>query len=362
MSQTQNAVINQPSEKTLPSFSIVYETENLSSVELDNIYRSLASISQQEISPEQANEFLIIDAGNAPPEVIEELCSKYPWLTVEKATNIGYYEAKMLGAKLVTGDIVVFCDSDCEYTPNWLKDILSTFLKGPEVQVVAGETSTAIRSIYELAIASNYFFPRFSKKEEPYPTTSYFLNAVAFRREFLLENPIPTNLPLYRGNCQLHCYYLCKLKGYQIWKHPLARAKHEPPTSSFIFWRSLLAGRDRIYRQYIKSVWQANPELKDFSQVNINQEVNKNQSIKDILTTTFRSPFKLRMILSVIREKPSRLFLLPLALPFILWFEILRSTGTMITYLKPNWLMETYKQKEEQESQSQEVVSASPAK
>ncbi|MGC1246319.1 MAG: hypothetical protein WA865_08930, partial [Spirulinaceae cyanobacterium] len=244
----------------------------------------------------------------------------------------------------------------------WLKDILSTFLKGPEIKVVAGETSTAVRNIYELAIASNYFFPRFSKKQEPYPSSNYFLNAVAFRRDFLLENPIPTNLPLYRGNCQLHCYYLCKLKGYDIWKHPLARAKHEPPTSSFIFWRSLLAGRDRIYRKYIKSVWQSNPNLKDFSQIDLNKELTKNQSFQEIFSTIFRSPFKLRMILSVVRENPSRILLLPLALPFILWFELLRSTGTIISYFNPNWLMEAYKRKEEKEEQSQEAVSVSAAK
>ncbi|HEY9804353.1 MAG TPA: hypothetical protein V6D25_28735 [Leptolyngbyaceae cyanobacterium] len=54
----------------LPSFSIIFETENLTSTEIDNIYRSLASIASQDVLPKQANEFLIIDGDYASPLVI----------------------------------------------------------------------------------------------------------------------------------------------------------------------------------------------------------------------------------------------------------------------------------------------------
>ena len=56
----------------LPSFSIVYETENLSSVDLKNIYHSLASLNMQEVSLESANEFLLINSGNLPDNIIQD--------------------------------------------------------------------------------------------------------------------------------------------------------------------------------------------------------------------------------------------------------------------------------------------------
>jgi len=94
MTNTKKEPLKPGTETKLPSFSIVYETENLSSVELDNIYRSLASLVAQDLSPEQANEFLIIDGGDAPAEVIEQICLMYPWITVQRAPGISTTKQK----------------------------------------------------------------------------------------------------------------------------------------------------------------------------------------------------------------------------------------------------------------------------
>lgn len=332
-------------ETKIPSFSIVYETENLASVELENIYRSLGSIAAQDVSPEQANEFLIIDGGNAPPEVIEELCSKYSWITVRQAPGIGYYEAKMLGASLATGEIVVYCDSDCEYETNWLREILTTFWQRSDINIVAGETSTPVRNPYEFALALHYFFPRFSGKKQPYESTRYFLNAVAFRRDFLLQHPIPCDLPIYRGNCVVHAYSLCDLHGYKIWKVPQARSLHEPPTISFIFWRYLLMGRDRVVRKGL-----------------LNRLLEESQNSADTATSsaglsqTFYKKIRLfasslkwdiqqnsHKVIAVIKENPRLALCLPLVFPMVLGFELLFNIGRAITYFQPDLLLNLYK-------------------
>jgi hypothetical protein len=332
----------------LPSFSIVYETENLSSVELENIYRSLASIADQDISPEKANEFLIIDSDYAPQELIDEICSKYPWITVQKAPRIGYYEAKMLGAKLATGEIIVYCDSDCVYGANWLRNILTTFVQDAETNVVAGETSTPVRNVYELAIAIHYFFPRFSYQEQPYESNYYFLNDVAFRRAFLLQHPIPTNLPLYRGNCHLHAFSLHNLSGNKILKNPKAQATHEPPTLSFSIWRYLLMGRDRILMERIKSHLASNPDKKDFPQLTDDLNLTLPQKLTGILSTLKQAkPFNRAKIRSVLQEDKSRSVLLPLTVPIVLWFEFLFIFGSILTYLKPDFLVRLYYKSEE---------------
>ncbi|ERT04737.1 glycosyl transferase 2 family protein [Lyngbya aestuarii BL J] len=334
-------------ELQLPSFSIVYETENLSSVELENIYRSLASIATQEISPSQANEFLIIDGGNAPPEIIEQLSAKYPWITVKSEPGIGYHEAKLLGAELATGEIVIYMDSDCEYEPQWLTSILTTLSQNPDVEVIGGETSTPIRNPYELAVAIHYFFPRLTKQEEPYISNHYYLNGVAFRREFLLQTPFPTNLPTYRGNCILHIYYLCKLKGKQVWQHPQARATHEPPTPSFIFWRYLLKGRDKTLRELIRPRLKAGVDIKDSSQLSTDINYTLEQKARGIARTIIKiKPFRFQKLGSVLSQDSSYLLMLPLALPIVLWFELLFVSGSIISYFNPDLLLKLYQEKE----------------
>jgi hypothetical protein len=79
----------------LPSFSVVFETENLLSVELENIYHSLVSLEQQDIPITQANEFFIVDGSYAPQEIIDEISFKYPWINIKQIPGIGYHEAKM---------------------------------------------------------------------------------------------------------------------------------------------------------------------------------------------------------------------------------------------------------------------------
>ncbi|NJO39556.1 MAG: glycosyltransferase family 2 protein [Cyanobacteria bacterium CRU_2_1] len=330
---------NQPKqdiEPAYPSFSIVFETENLSSVELENIYRSLASLDAQEISPNQANEFLIIDGGYAPVEVIEQLCAKYSWITVRSAPGISYHEAKMLGANLATGDIVVACDSDCMYEPNWLKNMLTPF-QNSDVNVVAGETSTLIRNSYELAIAMNYLFPRFSNREEPYASKHYFLNGVAFRRDFLLQNPIPCDLPLYRGHCKIHTHILCNVQGHVIWKHPQARALHEPPTVSFISRRYFRMGCDSILIRRLNSLANPNQAATQIS------STHSNRTLYSRVINRLKEHAKPEQALEVLREDKRRILMLPIAIPIILWFRMLFSLGRVTTYFQLDRLLKTYR-------------------
>lgn len=329
-----------------PSFSVIYETENLSSVELENIFHSLASIAAQDYEIELANEFLIIDSGDAPEEVIEQLSAKYTWIKVKQIPGITYHEAKMKGAALVSGEIVIFADSDCVYEPNWLRNMLAPFINNSEVNVLAGETATPIRNPYELAVAMNYLFRRFSGQKQPYETRHYHLNSVAFRRKFLLQNPIPLDLPLYRGHCKIHTHYLCNIKGYKIFKQPEARAIHEPPTVSFIFWRYLLYGRDDIISERSKLDLTQKDGLKNDYLLQ-----SKPSFIRQIL-----KPFKPKQVLEVLREEPRRILMLPLAIPIVLWFRVLFVIGQIVTYFQPDLILDRYKNSESKQVDSVSVT------
>jgi len=299
--------------------------------DLGGLAKSLASLAQQDVSPAQANEVILIDSGDAPPELLQQLCAIYPWICVKSVPlGIGYYQAKMLGAEWATGEVVVYFDSDCLYEPMWLRHLLLPFAENQAIQIVAGETQTRGRGPYGTAMALTYIFPRFSRQEQLAATSQYFLNNVAFRRDFLLQHPIPTELPLYRGNCAIHASDL-RQAGYAIWRQPRARALHAPPANlAHFFWRFLMIGYDYYWQQRLMASEGRSPAQLDR-----------------------RDPIAgLRGKLQVFWERSGRLFArqpqhwlyLPLALPIVLASLLLIAMGYAVTALRPRYLLRAYNQ------------------
>lgn len=319
----------------LPSFSIVLETENLANADLEGLSRSLASLVHQDISPSQANEVLLMDSGDVPTDLLEPLCDRYPWITVKPApAGTGYYEAKMLGAQLASGNILVYADSDCIYEPSWLRTILTTFAEHEHIQVVAGETTTRGVGPYGTAMALTYIFPQYSGETTLTPTSQYFLNNVAFRRQFLLDHPIPTGLPLYRGNCVIHACHLLQ-DGHRIWRQPQARATHAPPNGlSHFFWRFLLIGHDYYWQNRLLSKAADRPR---------NQESPQDQNYPNPMSGL---QGKLQVfgerLQRMVKNEPQHLIYLPLSIPVVVISVLLIAIGNGITTLKPDCLLKLY--------------------
>lgn len=306
------------------NFSIVLETENLETADLAGLLRSLASLEAQDPPPTAANEVLLIDSGDIPETLLAQLCQQYPWIKVCPAPpGTEYYQAKMLGAELATGEIIVYYDSDCIYAPDWMRKILDPFSQ-PEIQVVAGETTTNGVGIYGTAMALGYIFPQYSGRTELTPGKSYFLNNVAFRRSFLLSHPIPTDLPLYRGNCAVHANELVQ-SGVTIWQQPLAQVLHSPPNGlDHFFWRFLLIGYDYYWqKKLIPTATNAEPTM---------------SGIKG----------KFEIFIDRIRKMRDRdmrhLFFLPLSLPVVLISSFLIYIGYQITTQRPHYLLKKFNQ------------------
>lgn len=125
------------------------------------------------------------------------------------------------------------------------RGMLTPFGQDEQVNIVTGETSVAINTPYTLAVALSWLFPPYSNQKKLYETTGYAANNVAFRRQFLLENPIPCELDLIRGNCTIHARNVRKL-GYKIWKQPKARAVHPYPIASQYFLRFFVIGHNKL--------------------------------------------------------------------------------------------------------------------
>lgn len=314
----------------LPNFSIVLETENLANADIAGLTHSLTSLLNQDLPLLQASEVLLIESGDIPPVLLEQLQTEFPWMKIYPAPpDTGYYKAKMLGAELATGEVVVYCDSDCIYEPHWLRSLLAPFSQNPAIQVVAGETTTRGSGPYGTAMALTYIFPQYSGETDLAPTSQYFLNNVAFRRDFLLKHPIPAELPLYRGNCVIHAYEL-RNQGCTIWRQPQARSTHAPPNGlDHFFWRFLLIGHDYYWqKQLLKPTESA-----------LAQHLNEPDPTPkgNQMGTIFSS-----RVGRMVRNNPAHIVFLPLALPIVLAAALLIFIGYWITVQKPRHLQETY--------------------
>ncbi|MGL5923096.1 glycosyltransferase [Chroococcidiopsis sp.] len=322
------------SQPNLPSFSIIIETENLASADIKGLSTCLDTLAAQDLSPKNANEILIMESGDVPIEMMEHLQRKFPWITVRKIElGISYYEAKLKGTALTTGEIIVLCDSDCQYERSWLRSILTPFAENPEIQIVAGETTTSTTSSYDVAIALTYIFPRFTRAKVPYISSGYFCNNVAFRRDFVLCHPIPLKLPVYRGNCTVHCRDL-ERQNYKIWRQPQARATHAVPNGlSHFFWRFLLLGYDALAVSRIISDLQVTHEI-------------TNKPLQDLISCLSIISSKLKEFVyrfyTVFSEDPRRLIHLPLAFPIAFVSLVLFFSGLVIGYFNPSSLLTKY--------------------
>ncbi len=324
-----------PTEK-LPSFSLVLETENLANADLDGLAQSLASLAEQDVPLTAANEVFMIDSGNTPTQLLTQLCDRYPWLKIHQApVETGYYKAKMLGAALATGEVVVYCDSDCTYEAGWLRSLLLPFTQASDIQVVAGETTTRGVGFYGTAMALTYIFPQYSGERSLMPTAQYFLNNVAFRRKFLLEEPIPVALPLYRGNCVVHAKRL-RQAGSTIWRQPQARATHAPPSDlAHFFWRFLLIGHDYYWQQRLSAQGESEAQKLEVTQA-IPDDRDPMSGFKGKLDIFFDRVRKM------VQHDRRHLIYLPFVLPIVLTSALLIFVGYAITSRRPNYLLQSY--------------------
>jgi glycosyltransferase involved in cell wall biosynthesis len=130
-----------PARSPRLSYSIALETANLDIAGIDDLRACIASLERQTPSAAQASEVVLVNDGRVDDAVVDDLVRRYPWLQVRHDPTAGYVAMKLDAAATMTADIVLLCDSDVVYGDGWLAAMLEPFAD-PEVDVVAGETST----------------------------------------------------------------------------------------------------------------------------------------------------------------------------------------------------------------------------
>jgi hypothetical protein len=211
----------------LPSFSIIIESENLAVEDSVVLFSALDTLCNQTVSMSDANEAFLVNSGKIPPTVEARIKAEYPSLRIHMIdAESTYYEAKQNTVALTTGEVIVFCDCDCRYSPEWLESLITPYADSlVNAEIVTGETSIELKGFHSYFIALAWCFPMQSHRKLPYQSNGYAANNISFRRTLLDKNPMPTDLQIYRGNCSLHARHLID-QGVDIWKAPRARAFH----------------------------------------------------------------------------------------------------------------------------------------
>lgn len=179
---------------------------------------------------------------------MDELRRHDSGLTIHTVSSpMHYYEAKLEGARLATSDLVVFADADLRYEQGWLAALLAPF-SDPETAFVTGETRIAIGGPYTFSVATTWLFARHYGAA---PAPSLSANNCAVRRDVLLANPIPHDLPLYRAQITVHGRML-RQRGFTL-RRVTARGWHGPPDGAREWaLRYLVSGADTV----LAGTWQ----------------------------------------------------------------------------------------------------------
>lgn len=230
------------------SFSIVIETENLSMAEINDLEASLSSIKNQKFPIDKAEEVLLIISGHLSKKSRGRIEQKYTWVTLYEAKeNLAYTEAKVRGAEIAKGDIIVYADSDVQYENLWLGNILEVFASCPDAEIVGGDTRVSIDSSYSFSLNLTWMFNIQRSINLPEKSDAVFhLNNFAIRRETMLQVPFPLGLPFYRSHITIWKKRLVE-NGIAIYRAPGTRGHHAAPDSFLDWWyRMLINGADIV--------------------------------------------------------------------------------------------------------------------
>jgi hypothetical protein len=245
------------SEPTTNPISVVIEWENAKLSDLRRAERMLARLGAQMGEAARTRgltaELIVLYDSDAidpavPGAAVASQIDAAAWpgtIRIVPAPGRRYYEQKNKGARLASGDIVVFLDSDVVPEVGWLEGLLAA-LDDPEVAVVGGETYHATDTFHDKLFAAFWTFPTRRPPRGLYRYRHFYANNLAVRREIFLANPFPA-APAFRGQCSALARSL-RGQGIPIHRQGDSCVSHPPPNGARAFFvRALCQGHDAVY-------------------------------------------------------------------------------------------------------------------
>lgn len=162
------------------------------------------------------------------------------------APGTGYYEKKGLAPYFLDSEIIVYADSDCTYSKDWLTKLTLPIHEGRADMVFGNTQARAGQNLVERACELAWFFPT-DDPSDPLNAKSgnrFFANNFAVRRQTILDVPIPR---LDAARCHGR-RWLSELRGNkrQFFKEADAVATHKQyGTMRDFLGRAWLLGKDK---------------------------------------------------------------------------------------------------------------------
>jgi hypothetical protein len=237
--------------------SVIIEWENAKLSDLERAERMLAQLGTQMAEAARKRhlraELLVLYDSDAvdpavPRTAISSQIDAATWpgtIQLVPAPGQRYYEQKNKGAKLSSGEILVFLDSDVVPEKGWLAGLLAA-LDDPNVGIVGGETYHATDTLHDKLFAAFWTFPTQRPSRGVYSHKNFYANNLAVRREIFVANLYP-DAPAYRGQCSELAKSM-RDQGFRIFRQGDSRVSHPPPEGAWTFVvRALCQGHDVVH-------------------------------------------------------------------------------------------------------------------
>ena len=184
-----------------------------------DLRRTLRGLARQDF--QEPFEVILLEDENLSDRIPDDLTQILPSLRVELSPKSLQYDLKSEAARVGTSDLVILLDADCEPVPSWLRLLIETMRRHPEVGVVSGKTKYAGRTFLERAcgVLGRAYVDRTGAGEIKHISN----NNAAFRREVLKNHPLPTRAGPFSS--KLHAEAIMR-DGWKLWVEPEAGVTH----------------------------------------------------------------------------------------------------------------------------------------
>jgi glycosyltransferase involved in cell wall biosynthesis len=201
-----------------PEVSVVVESYN--HAEGSALERfALALESATELVGRNGDGEVLVADSSGDADLLELLERRFPDVRRIPTQGLGYDRAKMRAATEAEGRFVIFLDGDCVPVPDWLDRHLGALRNGAHASSGLTRYEGGFMAALEGVLDFGFLLP-----EKPHALPCYASNNTGFRRELLLEAPVPDG-PM-RCNCYAHAQLLLK-RGTPVRMTPGARVTHE---------------------------------------------------------------------------------------------------------------------------------------
>jgi glycosyltransferase involved in cell wall biosynthesis len=201
-----------------PEVSVVVESYNHAEGSALGRF-ALALESATELVGRHGDGEVLVADSSGDNDLVELLERRFPHVRRVDAKGLGYDRAKMRAAEDARGRFVIYLDGDCVPDPAWLERHLDGLRDGAHATSGLTRYEGGFLAALEGVMDFGFLLP-----EAPRALACYASNNTGFRRELLLETPVPEG-PM-RCTCYAHAQLLLR-RGTPVRMAPGARVTHE---------------------------------------------------------------------------------------------------------------------------------------